>query len=260
MSAIQLLFNLGADIECRGGADGRTPLFFAAQQADTAATRVLVALGANVHARDVSNRTPLFAAARAGRCESVLVLLKAAAAGASSTGFGSISTSPTPSDLLSARDETGATAIFLAARYGHTHTIRTLAAAMGPAALLTDNLFDKKGRTPLFFAVENGHLAAAEAIRSLGITDMKVKQPKNTIRSAGNADREKETPVVDPPAIDISVAGEIANRQNGGDEAIACFLSASAQSLGASGASRSIASKASASYTRGGLSSDDDSS
>jgi len=69
----------GADINARSRDDGQTALYMAAAMGKMKAVKALIALGADLAAKDSQGRTPLDAAERAGMTEVVALLKRTSA-------------------------------------------------------------------------------------------------------------------------------------------------------------------------------------
>ncbi len=74
---VRALAQAGADLNVRGGDEAQTPLHFAAVMGKLRALEALIALGADLQAKDRQGQTPLAAARRAGLTDAVALLDRA---------------------------------------------------------------------------------------------------------------------------------------------------------------------------------------
>ena len=129
----------GAGLHFIAGYFEERPLHLAAQAGCPEVIELLVARGARVDVLDQQGQTPLFHAADKGRPDAVEKLLALKA---------------DPNHVA----HTGRTAIFSAAQRGDARTIEILTANGA------DPNFAVNGSTPLFWAANGGHYAAAQAL------------------------------------------------------------------------------------------------
>ena len=122
----------GADPSARSRT-GVTPLLDAAEAGHVDAVRALIKAGANVNAADVGGGTPLIAAASAGHLDVVRALLAAGA------------------DVRPSKVNDGGSALSRSARHDHLEIVKALIAAGADV-----NWYDSNGKTPLFYAAEDG--------------------------------------------------------------------------------------------------------
>lgn len=155
---IKQLLRLGADVNSKTTARGRTPLHFAAEMNDTKNMRVLIIKRAKINARDKEGKTPLHIAAELGNLKAVVMLLHERAA-------------------ISARDNMGRTAFHLAAKVkGSTHDevrVRVLEKLHAKGA--NPDSQDIDGKSALHFAAENGNTVLVEHLIDFRRVDKNLK-------------------------------------------------------------------------------------
>jgi ankyrin repeat protein len=126
---------------------GQTALSIAARMGDEAVTKVLLDReGIQVNVPDYTGWTPLIHAAKNGS-EEILRLLLA-------VEQGGVSTDPNQPDVA------GQTALHWAAKMGNTGAVRTLVSH----PLIDVHVTDLAGRSPMWRAAANGHIAAVAAL------------------------------------------------------------------------------------------------
>lgn len=161
--------------------DGRTLLFDAAKQWNKEATERLIAKGADVNVKDKYGVTPLFIAAAFGHKDVVELLIAKGANvevknnfGATPLHFAATFGHMDVADLLIAKGakvtdkgyafgKYGVTPLHQAAYRGHKDVAELLIAKGAKV-----NARDKKGRTPLAYALENKYAALAMLLRQHG--------------------------------------------------------------------------------------------
>jgi ankyrin repeat protein len=177
----QLLIDAGADVR-RANFYGVTALYVAARAGDVAATRMLLAAGADANvALPASGETVLMTAAKAGHADVVAVLLTGGAEGVSVAELGearaaarvaeaagySTATNPAIASNyaeVNARERLyGRTALMIAATEGHLDVVRLLVEAG------TDlNIVDAEGSTALSLARSYNNLDVAALLETAG--------------------------------------------------------------------------------------------
>lgn len=160
-----LLLSRGAQVDV-AGPSGRTPLHEAASGGDQAIVRLLLDSGATAYPADRQGQTPLDVAVEQGHRAlfPMLTPLHAAAErGDSALARRVVQREPTS---VSARDESGASALHLAAAGGHMETVSLLAEAGADV-----NARGACGETPLHEALARGREETAAFLRSKGATD-----------------------------------------------------------------------------------------
>lgn len=176
----QLLIDAGADVK-KANFYGVTALYIAARAGDAAATRMLLAAGADANvALPASGETVLMTAAKSGNPDVVRALLtggrdvslsqlreaRAAASVAEAAGY-SLPTNPalgTNYADVNARERLyGRTALMIAATEGHLEIVRLLVEAGSDL-----NSSDAEGSTALSLARSYGHLDVAALLEAAG--------------------------------------------------------------------------------------------
>jgi ankyrin repeat protein len=177
----QLLIDAGADVR-KANFYGVTALYVAARAGDVAATRLLLAAGADANvALPASGETVLMTAAKAGHEDVVAALLtggvegvsvaelgeaRAAARVAEAAGYSPATNPAIASNYadVNARERLyGRTALMIAATEGHLSVVRLLVEAG------TDlNVSDAEGSTALSLARSYGHLDVAALLEASG--------------------------------------------------------------------------------------------
>jgi ankyrin repeat protein len=142
LEAVELLLERGADPNAQARI-GWTPLLVAAAKGRDAAVRLLLEAGADPTVRDAYGWTPLMRAVSSGYLDAVEVLLGSGRA------------------ELEAREESGATALHIAAGRGFASIVRRLLEA-GAEPLSSDG----EGRTPAEVARMLGHKEAEALLRT----------------------------------------------------------------------------------------------
>lgn len=171
---LDLLIRHGAKVNARNWL-GATPLMAAAFGANTGDIRLLLKAGADVNARDLQGDCALMLAARTGCVEPVAILL---AHGADVNVSDNAGRTP----LMAAVAENGSGAVDALIKAGANVTAKAagkqlisaidIAAEKGKRALISElirhganvNSTDALGRTPLLFAVANGHPRVVSAL------------------------------------------------------------------------------------------------
>lgn len=166
------LLSAGAAVDDRN-ANGGTALMYAVSAGDITMARLLLDAGADPNARARIGWTPLLVGAAKGRAAAIMTLLEAGADPAEADAYGwtplmravsaghvaavdALLTSDRVS--LEAREESGATALHIAAGRGYTEIVRRLLDAGAEASAA-----DGAGRTPADVARLQGH-GEAEAL------------------------------------------------------------------------------------------------
>ena len=171
------LLEAGAEVDARNANEG-TALMYAVSAGDTAMVQLLLATGANPNARARIGWTPMLVAAAKGRHTVVPILLEAGADPAETDAYGWTPLMRAVSSGylravdailasgradLQAREESGATALHIAAGRGYAPIVRRLLeAGAEPGAA------DGEGRTPADVARLQGHGEAEALLRSRG--------------------------------------------------------------------------------------------
>jgi ankyrin repeat protein len=166
------LLAAGAVVDARN-ANGGTALMYAVSAGDIAMMRLLLGAGADANARARIGWTPLLVGAAKGRDGAIVLLLAAGADPNETDAYGwtplmravSAGHAAAVDALLDAggldlqaREESGATALHIAAGRGYTDIVRRLLAAGAEASVA-----DGAGRTPADVARLQGH-GEAEAL------------------------------------------------------------------------------------------------
>jgi len=177
----QLLIDAGADVR-KANSYGVTALYIAARAADSVATRMLLAAGADANAAlPTSGETVLMTAAKAGSPEVVGALLtggiegvslaqlaeaRAAARIADAAGYSLLpnpAMTPNYADVDARERWYGRTALMIAAAEGHLDAVRLLVEAGSDL-----HLTDEEGSTALSLARSYGHLDVAALLAQAG--------------------------------------------------------------------------------------------
>ncbi len=177
----RLLVDAGADVK-KANFYGVTALYIAARAGDTAATRMLLAAGADANAAlPASGETVLMTAAKAGSADIVEALLTGGAEGVSLAQLGEAraaarvaeaagySLLPNPTIATNYADVNarerwyGRTALMIAAAEGHLEVVRLLVEAGSDLSLA-----DAEGSTALSLARSYGHLDVAALLEEAG--------------------------------------------------------------------------------------------
>jgi ankyrin repeat protein len=169
------LLEAGAEIDERN-ANGGTALMYAVSNNHLEVVSLLLARGADPNARARIGWTPMLVAGAKGRDRAIALLLEAGADPAQADAYGwtplmrAVSGGYIDAVLillesgrvdLGAREESGATALHIAAGYGQVEIVRVLLQA-GAEPLAVDS----EGRTPADVARLQGHAAAEALLRS----------------------------------------------------------------------------------------------
>ncbi|NGP54014.1 ankyrin repeat domain-containing protein [Thioalkalivibrio sp. XN8] len=164
------LLAAGAGVDDRN-ANGGTALMYAVSAGDVAMARLLLEAGADPNARARIGWTPLLVGAAKGRADAIKLLLDAGADAADADAYGwtplmrAVSAGHVAAvdallgserANLEAREESGATALHIAAGRGYTEIVRRLLDAGAEASAA-----DGAGRTPADVARLQGHGEAA---------------------------------------------------------------------------------------------------
>lgn len=141
MEVQSALLEAGADVNAIGGFDW-TALMVATVKGHTAAVRQLLARGADPNLHDIYGWTPLMRAVYENRADVAQALLERA------------------DTQLDARNDQGATALYLAAVKGNEPLVRALLLAGADPRMA-----DRDGRTPETVAVAAGHEGVARLLQ-----------------------------------------------------------------------------------------------
>ena len=136
-----VLVDAGADVNALGGFDW-TALMIASVKGHTDAVRQLLDRGADPNLRDIYGWTPLMRAVYEGRDSVAQALLEQ------------------PDVDLNARNDQGATALYLAAVQGNERLARALLLAGADPRMA-----DRDGRTPESVAIAAGHADVAKLLK-----------------------------------------------------------------------------------------------
>jgi ankyrin repeat protein len=177
----KLLIDAGADVK-KANSYGVTALYVAARAADSVATRLLLAAGADANAGlPASGETVLMTAAKSGNADVVRALLtggddsvsleqlgaaRAAARVAESAGYSAPANPAVDTNYadVNARERLyGRTALMIAAAEGHLDIVRLLVEAGSDL-----NLVDAEGSTALTLARSYGNLDVAALLEQAG--------------------------------------------------------------------------------------------
>lgn len=143
ISAVIVILETGTDPDTIDE-DGRTALMYAAFNGHTETVKRLIEKGANVNLRDPNGRTPLMMAASGPYAETVRILLENNA----------------DPDLADSQEHF--TALMFAAAEGQLDVVRVLLSSRADPSLR-----DVDGDDALTFAINNGHKAVADLLRSM---------------------------------------------------------------------------------------------
>ena len=143
VDAARLLLDNGAAVD-RATEDGRTPLYVACENGHVDAVRLLLDKGADVNWAAQYGRTPLFVACQEGQIDAALLLLENGAE-------------------VNRADRYGYTPLFIACHFGHIDVARMLLEKGADVDRATDN-----GCTPLYCACNGGHVDAARLLLDNG--------------------------------------------------------------------------------------------
>jgi len=141
-ASIAFLIDCGANVSFRDKI-GCTAVFYAALNGRIDALEAFIAAGANVWEQDNEGATPMCYTARGEETKAIMVLKNAGS--------------------IKARDYCRQTAIFYAARNGHTCAIKTLHELSADVSTR-----DQQGCTPIFYAAAHGHSDAVTLLTELG--------------------------------------------------------------------------------------------
>lgn len=144
LEMVKLLLEHKAPLEVKDNLEQQSPLDAAARLGRLESVRALLAAGADVEAKDGKGRTPLILATMGGHLETVHLLLDKGAA-------------------IDARETNQATALHAAAQLGH----KELAAALLARGAAVD-LLDSQKKTPLHLAAFLGHDEVTEVLLANG--------------------------------------------------------------------------------------------
>lgn len=144
IKAIKILIAAGADIHARDKY-GCTALMWAASEGHPEIAKILITAGADFYTEDNGGNTALMWAAEEGQTETAKTLIKEGVD-------------------VNAKAKDGITALMWAAYCGHPKTVKALIIVGADV-----NAIDEKGRTALEWAVQGGHTETANLLKKHGI-------------------------------------------------------------------------------------------
>ncbi|MBN8724424.1 MAG: ankyrin repeat domain-containing protein [Acidobacteria bacterium] len=167
---VKLLLQSGADPKAKDK-NGLTPLMSASQWGFTYVIQPLIDAGADVNARDINGNGVLGYAARAGHTDVVQILQNAGA-------------------VESSKEE----ALIIAASIGNTSEIKKLFALNIDINVEAKDIFYEveRGKTPLMYAVLNGHIETVQELIKMGADINKISKDKETALSNAVFSRNAE--------------------------------------------------------------------